>query len=295
MKKLLFYGVHILILSFIVLLVSISRSDSLVPGILFFSLAIILACLNLVFSLIYHKERRLKFEPLEDAKINVGITAYNDELSIGTVVKEFREVSGIGRTIVIDNNSTDSTAQTAAESGAEVIKEEVQGYGASCIRALKEARKGADLTVLVEGDGTFSANDLKKFLTYIENADLVIGTRTTRELCSPDSQMNFFMQYGNLFMAKLIQLIYWDTRLTDVGCTYRVIRKEALDKIIDQFKITGNHFSVEMILVALKNGLKVIEIPVTFKKRIGKSKGVGRSFRKGFINALKMWWLIVRN
>ena len=86
---------------------------------------------------------------------------------------------------------------------------------------------------------------------------------------------------------------FWKVRLTDLGCTYRIIRKEALEKIIDSLSVIGNHFLCEMTILALEKNLKVIEIPITFKKRIGTSKGVGRNIFKGFITGMKMWYLIM--
>jgi len=239
-------------------------------------------------------DRKLHYHPIRKPSFSVGMTAYNDELAIAGAVKDFTNAENVVKVIVIDNNCKDNTAKEARKAGALVVEEKVQGYGAACIRALKEARKYGNVVVLVEGDQTFSASDLKKLYAYLENADLVLGTRTTAEIVSPDSQVNWFMSYGNLFMAKLIQLRYWGkVRLTDVGCTFRMTRPEALDKIIHQLKVTGNDFSPHMILVALKNGLKVIEVPVTLRKRVGESKGVGSSTRKGLINGVKMWWMIL--
>jgi glycosyltransferase involved in cell wall biosynthesis len=249
-----------------------------------------LGFVDFVIYFLTYKKRNLRFSPFINPKIVVGMTAFNDEGVIGKAVKDFKSNSLISEVIVVDNNSKDKTFEEAKQAGAKTVKESVQGYGACCMRALKEARKNADLIVLVEGDMTFSSTDLKKLLAYIENADLVVGTRTTTELCAPDSQMNWFLQYGNIFIAKLIQLRFWGKlRLTDVGCTFRVIRPEALDKIMPLLKVTKNHFSPHMILQALKADLKVIEVPITLKKRGGESKGVGSSISKGFITGLHMW------
>lgn len=236
----------------------------------------------------------LIIKPIQDLKISVGMTAYNDEESIGNSVRDFKNQEKVIKVIVIDNNSTDRTSEEATNQGATAVRESIQGFGACCIRALKEAYKtDCNIICLVEGDGTFSGSDLKKLIAYIENADMVIGTRTTRELTTPDSQMNWFMQWGNVFMSKLLQVRFWKVRLTDLGCTYRIVRKEALGKIVDHLTVIENHFLCEMALVALKKDLKIIEVPITFRKRIGKSKGVGKNIIKGFINGLKMWRLIL--
>ncbi len=240
------------------------------------------------------EKRTLMQKPIANPKISVGMTAYNDEASIGLAVREFRKMREVSSIVVVDNNSRDRTFETAKEAGAKVVREKAQGYGAAAIRALKEARKHGNIVCLVEGDQTFFAADLKKLAAYIENVDMVVGTRTTMEIVTADSQMTAFMQAGNLFVAKLVQLRYWGKlRLTDVGCTYRLIRPQALDKIIGDLHVTQNDFSPHMILVALSHGLKVIECPIAFRKRVGESKGVGSDIIKGLKNGLSMIWLIL--
>jgi len=248
-----------------------------------------------IFDILFVKDNKkvLMETKFREFNIAIGITAYNHGESIRECVRSFLLQPYVKKVIVVDNNSKDNTVSEAIKGGATVVNEPLQGYGSCCIRALKEAMKYGDIVCLVEGDGTYSADDLNKLLMYIENADMVLGTRNTRELNAPDTQMNFFLTWGNLFVAKLLQTRFWSVRLTDLGCTYRLIRKDSLEKIIDKLKITGNHFSCEMIIEALKNNLMVIEIPVTFKKRIGKSEGVGGNIFKAFITGLKMWYLIL--
>ena len=105
--------------------------------------------------------------------------------------------------------------------------------------------------------------------------------------------MNWFLYWGNLFLAKLIQLKYWGkVRLTDVGCTFRAINRNALKKIINKFKIGGSGFSPEMIIVALKNNVRTVEIPVHYKTRIGQSK-ITSNFWKSLKVGLNMVKLIL--
>ncbi len=238
--------------------------------------------------------RKIRFDPIKNPSFGVGMTAYNDEKAIGIAVKDFRQIKEVKKIIVIDNNCNDMTAEVARKAGAKVIVERVQGFGAACKKALTEALKQGNIVCLVEGDGTFSGQDLKKMLSYIENADMVVGTRTTAELASDDCQITTFMRYGNLFIAKLIQLRYWDrVRLTDVRCTFRIIRPQALHKIMPELTLTGNEFNPHMILVALRHNLKIVEVPITFRKRIGESKGVGSNMIKGLITGFYMWFEIL--
>ena len=242
------------------------------------------------------KPRPLRHDSVENPRVSVGMTAYNDELSIGGAVKDFKKLKEVVNIVVIDNNCVDRTAEEARLAGAKVVKEPVQGYGASCIRALKEARKAGNLVCLVEGDQTYFASDLKKLLSYIENVDMVVGTRTTMEIVAPDSQVTPFIQIGNVFVAKLIQMRFWGKlRLTDVGCTYRLIRPEALDKIIGELKVTGNHFCTDVMISCLRHDFRVIECPIAFKKRVGVSKGVGDDFIKGLSNGLQIIWLVLKS
>ena len=133
----------------------------------------------------------------------------------------------------------------AAAAGARVISESRQGYGYACIRGLSEASRvpGADLVALVEGDGTFVADDLEKFLAYIPQADMVVGNRVVRGLVEPGSQMDYFFTWGNMAVAFLLRLRFWDSQflgiatISDVGCTYRVIRREALQEILPELTV----------------------------------------------------------
>jgi len=226
------------------------------------------------------------------------LTAYNDEEIIGHAVKDFESHKLVDEVIVVDNNCVDNTAGEARKAGAIVVKEPIQGFGAASIRALKtafdKAKTKKNLILFVEGDQTFISRDIDKFFAYIGNADMVIGTRTTKELSTEDSQVTRLIQYSNIFLAKLLQFKYWGAlRLTDVGCSMRLIRFDALEKCIPQFTVTNSAFSPHMIDIVLKNGFRVIEIPVYFKKRGGISKGIGSDFIKGVPTGFEMIWNIL--
>ncbi len=230
------------------------------------------------------KGKEIRTDSIAGKSVLVGMTAYDDEDCIGDAVSDFIKEPNVKRVVVIDNNSADKTGERARDAGAIVVTERKQGYGYACMRALKEASETGDIIVLVEGDKTFSADDLKKLLPYLENCDMVIGTRTTKELNEPDSQMDWLMVLGNVFVAKLLQIRFWGIRFTDMGCTYRVMRKEGYERIKNKLNVGGMHFLPHMLIQSIKSGLKIIEVPITFKKRAGKSKGVGsRKLRAGFV------------
>lgn len=231
----------------------------------------------------------------------VAITAFNDSEATAQAVKDFRRQPGVVKVLVIDNNSTDGTAALATAADATVIQETRQGYGYACMRGLAEGLKVAEANVIVltEGDGTFFAEDTAKFLAYIDNADLVVGNRVVRGLIDTDSQMDHFFTWGNMAVAMLLRLRFWDGRhlgpagLMDVGCTFRAIRRPALERILADLLVGGNHFSPHMLLVAMSRGLSVIEIPIRLRRRVGESKGASQSFWKGLQVGLVMIWHIM--
>jgi D-glycero-D-manno-heptose 1,7-bisphosphate phosphatase len=237
----------------------------------------------------------------ETGRIAVAITAYNDAQATADAVRQFKSQPGVIEVIVIDNNSRDNTAELAAAAGARVIHEHRQGYGYACIRGLREAAQvpGVDIVVLTEGDGTFVGRDLPKFRAYIGEAEMVVGSRVTRELVEKGSQMDYFFTWGNIAVAFLLRLRFWDGQflgaagLTDVGCTFRAIRREALERMLPDLAVGGNHFLTHMMLVALSRGVSIVEIPVTFRRRVGKSKGASQSVRKGLNVGLMMIWQIL--
>jgi cellulose synthase/poly-beta-1,6-N-acetylglucosamine synthase-like glycosyltransferase len=234
-------------------------------------------------------------------RVVVAITAYNDAEATAETVREFLRQPGVVKAIVIDNNSTDNTAELAASAGATVIRETRQGYGFACIRGLAESLEvtDANVVVLTEGDGSFFAEDVGKFLAYIDNADLVVGNRVVRGLVDADSQMDPFFTWGNMAVAMLLRLRFWDGRhlgpagLMDVGCTFRAIRRPALERIMPDLLVGGNHFSPHMLMVAIARDLAVIEIPIRLRRRVGQSKGASQSMWKGMGVGLAMIWHIM--
>lgn len=238
---------------------------------------------------------------LANPRVAVAITGYNDAEATAQAVRDFRRQPGVVKVLVIDNNSTDETAAMAAAAGATVIRETQQGYGYACARGLSEGLlvPEADVIILVEGDGTFVAEDTGKFLAYIGDADLVVGNRVVRGLVDHDSQMDHFFTWGNMAVAMLLRLRFLDGRflgpagLTDVGCTFRAIRREALERILPDLRVGGSHFSLHMLLVSMAHDLSVIEIPIRLRRRVGQSKGASQSIWKGTAIGLAMIWHIM--
>jgi glycosyltransferase involved in cell wall biosynthesis len=205
--------------------------------------------------------------------ISVVLPAYNEEQYIRAAVEDFLSTGVVDEVVVVDNNSRDRTAEEAGRTPARIVRETAQGYGHALRRGLREA--SSDLIILAEPDGTFVGRDIVKLLAYADDFDMVCGTRTTRELIWEQANMGWFLRVGNWAVAKMVQVLYGGPSLTDCGCTMRLIHRTALARIADDLTVGGSHFLPEMVIAGLKRGLKVIEVPVNYRGRVGESKITG--------------------
>jgi glycosyltransferase involved in cell wall biosynthesis len=265
---------------------------------LIFDVLVIYFIFNLIFiqpKIKLHKT--VHYEPITNPELTVVLTAYNDELSIRDAVLDFKNHPNVKRVIVISNNSKDRTIQFAEEAGAIAFNEEKQGYGACVHRALTEGAKFEDteLTLLCEGDMTFKAYDIDKFLAYLPHADIVSGTRIVDQLRNKETQLTNFMFYGNFFVGKLLELKHISVgTFTDVGTTYKLCRNEVLRDLLPQLDNSVNlEFNPYFLDKALTSKYLVVECPVTFHPRIGVSKGGNINNYVAFKLGMRMIWGIL--
>jgi len=175
------------------------------------------------------------------------------------------------------------------------------------VLGLKEALKtDANIITITESDGTFNGYDLDKMVPYLNNCDMVIGSRQNQVISEKGNQNSGFFVWANFLLAKLIQIKYLSLdhmgiiNLTDVGCIYRVFKRDALEKIIIQLTYPGSDkpvggvgIGLYITMLGIEKDLKIIEIPVTFKRRIGKSKLTGIGKKKTIKIGLQFLWLIL--
>ena len=132
-----------------------------------------------------------------DHNITVVIPAYNEADTIADVVRDFRSVNCVDRVIVVDNNCKDATADLAREAGAEVIAESAAGYGCALRAGMNHAVElGADILVLTEADGSFRGMDLWKLAYYLLDANMVLGTRNTKQMVVQGANMDAMLRWG---------------------------------------------------------------------------------------------------
>lgn len=268
--------------TFILILLSFFlKPDFVLIGLQILLFVLIISVLIFLFQVVVVVPKKKKLivphDPPSNKMLTVVLTAYNDEEPIADSVKDFLDHPLVKRVVVVSNNSTDKTVQEAEKAGALVFNEEKQGYGACVYRALCEGLKfeDTDLTLLCEGDMTFRAYDIDKFMAYIPHADIVNGTRIVEQLRNKNTQLSSFMYYGNFFAGKLLELKHIAIgTFTDVGTTYKLCRNSALQKILPLLDNNINlEFNPYFIDTALKNQISIVECPVTFHPRVGISKG----------------------
>jgi glycosyltransferase involved in cell wall biosynthesis len=237
-----------------------------------------LALLDLFVLLGRKRSSRLevRHDLIASTRLVVALTAYDDEDSIGDAIRDFLTHPLVDEVIVVSNNSRDRTLARAAEAGATVVNEPRQGYGRCVFRCFQEAiTRNNELIVLCEGDRTFRAHDLDKFLAYAMHADIVQGTRTVERLRARDTQLSTFMYYGNLFVGKVLEAKHLGrSTITDVGTTYKLCRRETLIRLMPYLEPAINlEFNAHFLDVALDQGFDIVECPITFHPRVGVSKG----------------------
>lgn len=233
--------------------------------------------------------RKIHFD---EYKVSLVIPAYNEAAAIGHVIEDFADK--VHEIVVAENNSPDGTGDIAREKGAKVISRAFAGYG-EALRCALDAATG-DILVLMEGDASFTADDLPKILAYMRDADMVIGTRTTKQMIEQGANMDAFLRWGNVLAAKVLQFLWisQEPRFTDLGCTYRAIWRDTYLTIRSNLSGMGPEFSPEMMVEVLRAERKIIEIPVTYRPRIGDVSKHSGSKLAILKTGTKMLWLIAR-
>lgn len=205
--------------------------------------------------------------------VSVVLGTYAEKDSIRAVIDGFFATGVVDEVVVVNNNAEPGTAEEVEQTAARQVFEPKQGYGFSYRRGMDEAT--GDLIVLCEPDGTFLPRDITKLLTYADDCDVVFGTRTTREMIWKGANMGWFLKWGNWAVAKLVEALFNTSHLSDVGCTYRLLTREAYEKIRPGFTVGGSHFGPEVMLLVIASGARFVEVPVNYLPRVGESSVTG--------------------
>lgn len=225
-------------------------------------------------------------------KVDLIIPVYNEERSIGLVIRDIPK-DLVNEIVVVNNLSTDNSADVAQKAGATVIDQNQRGYGNACLRGIEYINSKdlkPDIVVFLDGDYSDHPEELPNLLQPIieDDYDMVIGSRATGN--QEKGAMLPQAVFGNFLATFLIKLFYGFS-FTDLG-PFRAIKYDSLLSLGMEDKTFG--WTVEMQVKALKRGLKCTEVPVSYRKRIGVSKITGTL--TGTVKAgYKIIWTIFKN
>jgi glycosyltransferase involved in cell wall biosynthesis len=222
--------------------------------------------------------------------VSLIFPTYNEKNSIRAAIEDFQAGGIIDEVIVVNNNAAQGTSNEVSKTSAREVFEKKQGYGAAIRRGFKEAK--GDYIIISEPDGTFKGKDVIKLLAYADDFDVVYGSRTVKELIWQGANMGIFLKWGNYAVAKLMEVLFNSTSLTDVGCTYRCIRREALEHMEPFFSVEGSFFGPEMMVLSILMKMKIVQLPVNYTKRVGYSSVTGNKLTAFFLG-LRMIRLIL--
>jgi glycosyltransferase involved in cell wall biosynthesis len=220
-------------------------------------------------------------------KVSLVFPALNEEKNIARAIKEFKKIKIFDEIIVVDNNSKDNTAKIARKNGVKVVNEAKRGYGYALRKGMAKAR--GDYIILSEPDGTFDARDALRLVKDLDKYDLVTGTRTNKDFIEEGANMGRLLRYGNMAVAKIMQVLFQTPNLSDCGCTFRAMKKSAVKAILPRLTVGGSHFLPETIINCAIMGFRILEVPVHYRARVGESKITGSKVR-----SIKVGWNMLK-
>jgi len=225
-------------------------------------------------------------------RLAVVLPTYNEHLSIADCIRSFESLGIVDEIVVVNNNAHPDTSPAVAPTSAREVHESTQGYGAAIRRGLAETAS-FDLVCVCEPDGTFDPADLMKLLPFTSDVDVVFGSRTVQTFILSGANMGWFLRWGNWAVAKLAEVLYNTVYLSDVGCTFRVLKRSAIDEMTPDFVGNASSFGFEMMLHAARRRMTMVQVPVKYQPRVGESSVTG-DFGKALKLGLQMIAMCLR-
>jgi glycosyltransferase involved in cell wall biosynthesis len=222
--------------------------------------------------------------------VSVIIPALNEEDPIGDVVRECLATKIPREVIVVDNGSTDRTAERARGAGANVVSEPQRGYGRACAAGIRALSPDSNIVVFLDGDGS----DCPEFMSQLVDPivagthDFVIGSRT-RGQREPGS-MNFQQIFAGRIAGLLLRMLY-GVNYTDM-CPFRAIRRDVLERLGMHEQTYG--WNLEMQMRAARAGVRILEVPVNHRCRTGGVSKVSGTFRGTFVAGARIVATLLR-
>ncbi len=221
--------------------------------------------------------------------VSVIIPALNEEEPIADVVRGCLATGLPGEVILVDNGSTDRTAERAREAGARVVAA-ARGYGRACTAGVNAVSRECDIIVFLDGDGSDCPELMNRLIRPIIDGthDFVIGSRTRgeREPGSMNAQQVFAGYLAGWFLRPLYGVKYTDM------CPFRAIRRDALAQLAMKEQTYG--WNLEMQMRAARGGLRILEVPVNHRCRTGGESKVSGTLRGTFVAGSRILATLLR-
>lgn len=215
--------------------------------------------------------------------LSVVIPALNEEASVARTIRqipvnELRDMVKEVEVIVVDNGSTDRTADEARAAGATVLWEPRRGYGCAYLAGFRVAR--GDVIVMADADGTYPLEDIARLIGPIlrGEADLVTGSRLKGRIVK-GAMPPLHRYIGVPFLTYLLRLLF-GVQVTDAHCGFRAVRRDVLSSMT--LRCEGMEFASEMLVEAARLGLRVAEVPIEYRARSAGTSSKLRTFRDGW-------------
>jgi glycosyltransferase involved in cell wall biosynthesis len=209
-------------------------------------------------------------------RVAVVVPCHNEAATVGKVVRDFRAALPEAQVLVVDNASTDATAETARQAGARVLHEPRAGKGFALLAGFREA-KGADYFVMVDGDDTYPAEDVVKLLEAARaGADMVVGTRLAG---AEQGAFRAGHSLGNRLFNLLVRMLF-GVRTGDLFSGYRVLSRRFLETT--PLIARGFEVEAELALQAVVQGYRTVEVPIRYRARPEESPSKLHTYRDGY-------------
>jgi dolichol-phosphate hexosyltransferase len=226
-------------------------------------------------------------------KITLMVPCYNEEKGIPNVIKDvpvkkLKEMGYKIEVLVINNNSTDKTAEVAKKLGARVVDEPRPGKGNAIKTGFKSIAKDVDFALMVDGDNTYKPHEMLRLIEPLESgfSDVIIGSRLEGNM--KGKAMSFSHRLANWFFTFITRFFY-GANVTDTCTGYFAWTRKAIDVLNGHIKAEGFAIEAEMITKMAKLGLRIHSVPITYDPRHGESKLAPIS------DGLKITWMLLKN
>ncbi len=222
--------------------------------------------------------------------ISVVLATYREKNSIRASIEEFLATGYVDEVIVVNNNAEPGTDEEVKKTPAKLLYERRQGYGFTYQTGILAAT--GDYIVLAEPDGTFRGGDLERFLVFARDFPVVFGTRTNQSSILQGAAMGLMRKYADVIEAKIIEVLFGTHSLTDIGCTYKLFHRTAIEKIRGKWKEGSPLFATELMLLTITERIPFIEIPITFRERVGESTLTARFSQLAKWGLHILWYIV---